>query len=63
MAKKHNDACFCELYNRKIQYGECYEVQEVRNDDLDMEYVDPFDLEKADHVCNKCRWYIVTDAN
>ena len=42
-------------------YGECYEVQEVRGDDMDMALaLEPFDIDKADEICEKCKWYIVT---
>ena len=36
MAKNHNDRCVCPLFGREILYGECYEVQEVREDEMEM---------------------------
>lgn len=60
MAKNHNDKRVCPLFEREILYGECYEVQEVREDEMDMELaVERFDIETADKVCETCRWYIV----
>lgn len=60
MAKNHNDKCVCPLFGRKILYGECYEVQEVREDEMDMELaIEPFDVDKANEVCEKCKWYVV----
>ncbi len=61
MAKHHDDKFCCPLYNREIMYGECYEVQEVRGDDMDMALaLEPFDIDKADEICEKCKWYVVT---
>ena len=60
MAKNHDDQRLCPLYGRQIYYGECYEVQEVREDEMDPKWLyEQFDMEKADEVCEKCRWYIV----
>lgn len=60
MAKNHDDKCICPLYKREILYGECYEVQEVREDNMDMKWLmEPIDIKQADEVCEKCRWYIV----
>lgn len=62
MAKNHNDTCMCPLFGRKILYGECYEVQEVLENEMDMEFViEPFDAEKANEICKTCKWYIVED--
>lgn len=60
MAKNHDDMHLCPLFGRNILYGECYEVQDVRDDEMDMKLaVEPFDLEKANEICEKCKWYIV----
>lgn len=60
MAKNHDDKFLCPLYNREISYGECYEVQEVREDEMDMELlIERFDMELANEICTKCKWYIV----
>ena len=60
MAKNHDDHCLCPLYGRQIFYGECYEVQEVREDEMDPKWLyEQFDMEKANVICEKCRWYIV----
>ena len=61
MAKDHNDNCICPLFQRQIQYGECYEVQEIRNDDMSMELaLEAFDVSKADVECKKCRFYVIS---
>lgn len=62
MAKSHDDKFLCPLYQREILYGECYEVQEVREDEMDMELaIEPFELKDANEICEKCKWYIVGD--
>lgn len=63
MAKNHNDKCICPLFGREILYGECYEVQEIREDEMDMKLaIEPFDAEKANEICEKCKWYVVEDS-
>ena len=60
MARSPNEIHDCPLYGRGIYWSECYEVQDVRSDDMDMSLAyEPFDREKADDVCEKCRWYVV----
>ena len=50
----------CPLYDREISWSECYEVQEVREDEMDAKWLrEPFDIEKAIEVCPKCKWYDV----
>lgn len=52
----------CPLYGREISWSECYEVQEVREDEMDEKWLrEPFDMEKANEVCEKCRWYVVSE--
>lgn len=55
----------CPLFGRPILwggYGGCVEVQEVREDSMDMElFPEPFDLSAADAACEKCRWYRVNE--
>ena len=64
MAKNNDDKCICPLYGREILYGECYEVQEVREDNMDMKWLlEPIDIEKANEICEKCRWYIVSEGD
>lgn len=61
MAKHHDDRRICPLYSREILYGECYEVQEVRDDNMDMKWLmEPIDVDKANEICEKCRWYVVS---
>jgi len=48
------------LFLGEKSYMECYEVQEVREDEMDMELaIEPFDVDKANEVCEKCKWYVV----
>lgn len=62
MAKNHDDKHICPLYGREILYGECYEVQEVREDNMDVKWLmEPIDIKKANEICEQCRWYIVSD--
>ncbi len=62
MAKNHDDSCICPLYGRKILYGECYEVQEVRDDEMDMKFLmEPFDPNIANEICEKCKWYAIEE--
>ncbi|MFQ7754593.1 MAG: hypothetical protein ACLRH1_11715 [Acutalibacteraceae bacterium] len=55
----------CLLFGRPILWGGCggcVEVQEVREDSMDMElFPEPFDLSAADAACEKCRWYRVNE--
>lgn len=55
----------CPLMNRTIFWGGvggCYEIQEVRDDNMDMDLLpEPFDLEKADEICENCRWHYVSE--
>lgn len=61
MAKNHDDKRICPLYEREILYGECYEVQEVRDENMDVKLLlEPIDVDKANEICEKCRWYIVS---
>ena len=51
----------CPLYGRETIWSECVEVQEVRGDEMDAKWLrEPFDMDKANNVCEKCRWYIVS---
>lgn len=60
MAKNHDDICICPLYGRGIFYGECYEVQEVRHNEMDIKWLrEPINIGKANEICEKCRWYVV----
>ena len=48
----------CPLLNREVFWGDCYEVQEIRNDDMDADlFPYEFKAEDADEICEKCRWY------
>ena len=52
----------CPLYGRETIWSECYEVQEVREDEMDAKLLrEPFDMDKANDFCEKCKWYIVSD--
>lgn len=50
----------CPLYGREATWAECVEVQEVREDEMDAKWLrEPFDLKKANEVCERCKWYVV----
>ena len=55
----------CPLFGCEIYWGGaggCYEVQEVREDNMDIElFPGSIDLEKANVVCEKCRWCYVAE--
>lgn len=52
---------FCPLYDRETTWSECIEVQEVREDEMDAKRIrEPFDASKANEVCEKCKWYVVS---
>ncbi len=55
---KHN----CPLLEREVFWGDCWIIQDVRDDGTDMEFApEPFDLERAAEICEECRWYIVNE--
>lgn len=57
---RHPDEC--PLLNREIFFGDCVEVQEIREDNMDMElFSEPFDLKQANKACEECKWCIVKD--
>lgn len=55
----------CPLFDRRIYWGGaggCCEVQEVREDNMDIElFPEDIDVEKANEVCEKCRWCYVAE--
>lgn len=59
--RRPDDKHICPLMNREILWGDCVEVQEVREDNMDMDLLaEPVDLEKAKVICEKeCRWCYV----
>lgn len=62
MVRSANEKHFCPLYNREIYWSECYEVQEVREGEMEMNLLyEPFEAEKADECCSRCGWDIVPD--
>lgn len=62
MAKNHDDKFICPLFGREILYGECYEVQEIREDEMDMGLsMESFNVERANEICEKCKWYVISD--
>jgi len=60
-----NDRHYCPLKKREIfwgGYGGCVEIQEVRDDNMDMELLpEPFDLIDAQRICEKGRWCYVNE--
>lgn len=59
--RRPDDKHVCPLINKEIFWGDCVEIQEVREDSMDMELLaEPIDLEKAEVTCEKdCRWCYV----
>lgn len=61
--RQPTDKHTCPLLQRQIFWGGpggCYEIQEVREDNMDMEFLpEKIDLQKADSVCEQCQWYRV----
>ena len=60
--RRPNDVHICPLMEKEISWSECVEVQEVREDNMDMGFLSqPIDLEKANTACEKkCRWCYVS---
>ena len=55
---RHN----CPLYERETTWSECVEVHEVREDEMDAARLrEPFDMDRANEVCEECKWYVVED--
>lgn len=51
---------FCPLYGRETTWSECVEVQEVREGEMDAKRLrEPFDMDKANDACVKCKWFVV----
>lgn len=47
----------CPLLSREVYWGECWIIQDIREDNTDMEFSPaPFDLDTAATVCEQCRW-------
>ena len=62
MARSPESQHECPLLNRKIFWGDCYEIQDIRNDDMDAElFPDKFDVEEANTICEECKWYKVDE--
>lgn len=63
--REPDDMHQCPLFNRKIFWGGaggCVEVQEVREDSMDLDlFPNALDIKKANEVCEKCRWYYVNE--
>jgi len=60
--REPDDQHRCPLLNRTIFWGDCVEVQEIRADSMDMElFGEEFDINDANCICEKCRWYFAAD--
>lgn len=47
----------CPLFNERIYWGDCWIIQDIREDNTDMEFaLKPFDIDKANEICEQCRW-------
>ena len=61
-----SDMHHCPLLEKEIFWGGeggCVEIQEVREDNMDAEFL-PFelDIERANDICEKCRWCYVNES-
>lgn len=60
-----SDKHYCPLLKRDVFWGGvggCYEIQEVRDDNMDMELLPfEFSLDEANKVCEECRWCYVSE--
>lgn len=64
MARSSNERHYCPLYKREAIWSECVEVQEVREDEMDEKWLrEKFDMDEANDLCEKCKWYVVGGAN
>lgn len=55
----HHD---CHLFKREAYWGECWIVQDIRDDNTDMEFApEPFKQKEADNICEKSRWCYVNE--
>ena len=62
MARSPDAEHACPLYNRTVTWSECVEVQEVREDGMDIKWlIEPIDIDKANEICEKCRWFVVRE--
>lgn len=59
-----NDKHDCPLLKMKILWGDCVEVQDIRDDNMDADlFPVSFDINTANTVCEQCRWYYDPDPN
>ena len=62
--RQPDDQHFCPLFNRNIYWGGpggCYEVQEVREESMDMALIPQlFDIQQANKICEDCQWYRIS---
>ncbi len=57
-----DDSHDCPLLKRKVFWGECWVVQDIRDDNTDMDFAPEFfDLDKAEEICETCKWFHVED--
>lgn len=56
---RHPDANYnCPLFGKAIYWGDCWIVQDIRDDNTDMKFaLEPFSIEKANIICEQCKWY------
>ena len=63
--RKPEDKHQCPLFDREIYWGGaggCYEVQEVRENNMDLElFPGIIDVKKANEVCEKRHWCYVNE--
>ena len=52
----------CPLLKRDVLWGECWVIQDIRDDNTDMEFApEPFERSTGHKICEKCRWYRVDE--
>ena len=53
------ESWFCPIYNRRIDYGLCWEVSNIGDDSLCLKGAEkpPCSWDKAHKTCNQCQHY------
>ena len=50
------------LLKRKVFWGECWVIQDIRDENTDMDFApEPIDLHEAEKICETCRWFQVEE--
>ena len=52
----------CPLLKRDVLWGECWVIQDIRDDNTDMKFApEPFERSTAKKICVSYRWYRVDE--